>query len=113
MLYKKTLDTYIWWMKQMIEKIEKYSGDIPDYETFINDEKTIDAVITPLTQIWEIASQMSKLYPDKLSIPYSEIIGMRNILVHMYHKVDTRTIWNIITKEIPRLKVLLEKHNLN
>jgi uncharacterized protein with HEPN domain len=35
----------------MIRKIEKYTCDIDSYEDFISDEKNIDAVIPPLTQI--------------------------------------------------------------
>jgi uncharacterized protein with HEPN domain len=53
---------------------------------------------------------MSKLYKSKPDIPYKEIIGFRNILVHMYHKVEAEVIRKIITKNIPVLKDKLKEY---
>ncbi len=96
----------------MIHKIERYSKDCKTYENFVSDEKNIDMVIPPITQIWETAARISKLYPDAIDLPYRQIVGMRNTLIHMYHKVDTEVLRNAITVSIPKLKQILEDNNL-
>lgn len=112
MLHEKTLETYIWRLHDMIRKVEKYSSNWKTYEDFVSEESNIDMVIPPITQIWETASRISKLYPDVLQLPYSEIIGMRNILVHMYHNVDHQVLRKTVTVSIPKLKQILKDHNL-
>lgn len=97
-------------MEEMIEKLEYYTEWLSTYEEFASDQKNIDLAIVPLIQIWEIAWSMSKLYQSKPDIPYKEIIGFRNILVHMYHKVEAEVIRKIITKNIPILKDKLREY---
>lgn len=46
------------------------------------------------------------LYPD---IPWMEIIGLRNRLIHGYDSVDFDILWNIITKDLPPLIEKLER----
>ena len=95
-------------MWQMIDKIERYSAHISSYEEFISDEKNIDLLIPPLTQIGEIAWKIEKLYPDNLELPYRQIKWFRNILVHMYHNINTEQMRFTITHSIPKLKQLLQ-----
>jgi len=104
---KQTLDKYILQILSMIDKIERYTSNIKNYEEFLGNEEKIDACITPFIQIWEIAWQMSRFYPFVQDIPYKDIVGFRNILVHTYHKIDTKAIWSIIQNNLPRLKKLL------
>ncbi len=112
MLHHKSLATYIAWMEEMIQRIELYTKDMT-YEQFVHDTKTVDAVITPLIQIGENAGNMSKFYPDVLQLPYSGIVWMRNILVHMYHKIDVKSIRYVLQNDIPRLKELITQHKCN
>ena len=42
-------------------------------------------------------------------LPWADMIGTRNIIVHGYTKVDDCIIWNIIEKDVPLLKEKLEK----
>ena len=58
----------------MIAKVETYTQDINSYEDFIADERNIDMVIPPITQIGEIAAKIEKLYPDSLHLPYRDIV---------------------------------------
>ena len=41
----------------MIAKIERYSSHVKTYEEFISDERNIDLLIAPLTQIGEISGK--------------------------------------------------------
>jgi uncharacterized protein with HEPN domain len=42
-------------------------------------------------------------------IPWSKMIGMRNILVHDYFRIDTEIVWRVVERDLPNLKKLLQK----
>ena len=81
-----------------------------DFEEFIKDKKTINAVIRSLEVMGEavkkIPSEIRNDYPD---IPLNYIAGMRDKLIHEYHGVDLEILWEVIEKEIPPLKPKFEK----
>jgi len=64
-----------------------------------------DAVIRDLEVIGEAGKRISdKLkdgYPD---VPWRNIAGLRNILIHQYMEVDIAEVWNIIERDLPLLK---------
>ena len=70
----KSLDIYLSRMKEMIEKIEKYTKDIKTFEEFSRNEEKMDACLTPLVQIGEIAAKIDKYFPKELKLPYKDII---------------------------------------
>ena len=45
-------------------------------------------------------------YPD---IPWHDIMGLRDIIVHEYHRVDEEEIFNVIKNDIPGLLVMVQK----
>ena len=47
-----------------------------------------------------------KLVPE---VPWTNVIGMRNVLVHGYFDVDTEAVWETATKDAPALKPAIEK----
>lgn len=47
-----------------------------------------------------------KKYPD---VPWRQIVGLRNILVHMYWGSDPEVLWSIVDKRVPELKVKIDK----
>jgi uncharacterized protein with HEPN domain len=76
-----------------------------EFEDFNRDRKTIDAVVRNL----EIIGEASKNIPDETKILYQDIdwkgiIGLRNRIAHEYFGVSLTIVWNIIKKELPRLK---------
>ncbi len=92
-----------------IEKIESFIEGL-SYEDFINDEKTLYAVIRAL----EIIGEATKKIPDDIrkkvdTIPWKDMAGMRDILVHDYINVDVETVWLTAKEKIPQIKLLLEK----
>ncbi|MBP9842217.1 MAG: DUF86 domain-containing protein, partial [Simkaniaceae bacterium] len=44
-----------------------------------------------------------------LDIPWREVIGMRNQLIHGYFDISSQIIWSTVTKDIPKLIIALEK----
>ncbi|CCK79002.1 conserved uncharacterized protein, DUF86 [Desulfobacula toluolica Tol2] len=73
----------------------------------MKDQKTIDAVIRNLEIIGEAAANVPQEIQDLyVDIPWYQMKGMRNILIHEYFGVDNDVLWNTIKKDLP---VLMEK----
>ena len=80
-----------------------------DEEAFYQDEKTQSAVIHRILLIGEAANRVSKEFQTKhTNIPWREIIGMRNLLIHTYDEVNLSMVWYAATHSVPGLIVLLE-----
>jgi uncharacterized protein with HEPN domain len=87
-----------------IEKVERYIAHC-DREQFLNDEKTIDAVVRNLEIIGEATRRLSDDFTRQhASIPWPQIAGLRNRIVHEYFGLDLDIIWNIVHDDLPRLK---------
>lgn len=85
------------------DKIKLYTSGLA-FEQFINDSKTVDAVIRNFEIIGEAANRLS----DDFKITYSNvnwfrIRGFRNRIVHDYMGIDYQIVWNIIENDLDRL----------
>jgi uncharacterized protein with HEPN domain len=93
---------------EALDRIFRYVQDL-NYDGWIKDQKTIDAVIRNLEIIGEAAAnvpqEIQSLYVD---IPWYQMKGMRNILIHEYFGVDNDVLWNTIKKDLPVLKEKLQ-----
>ena len=86
-----------------IGRIDKHSVD--DQETFFEDEKTQDAILYNLIIIGEAANQVTEDFREKFStIPWSSIIGTRNIITHGYDHVKLEIVWKILQEDLKVLK---------
>ncbi|RLJ06837.1 MAG: DUF86 domain-containing protein [Candidatus Aenigmatarchaeota archaeon] len=92
-----------------IKEIEDFTRNM-NFDDFVNDRKTVNAVIRSLEVMGEAAKkipeEIRKSYPE---IPWKRIAGMRDKLIHEYHGVDLEIVWVVITEEIPPLKSKIEK----
>jgi uncharacterized protein with HEPN domain len=80
------------------------------FQDFACDDKTFDAVIRQLIVLGEAASHVSdEIIASTPEIPWFEIRGMRNIVVHEYFGVNQEIIWQTATKDIQNLLPLLER----
>ncbi len=91
-------------IRESLDKITRYVKNL-EYDTWKNDEKTFDAVIRNLEIIGEAAHQIPRhiqeKYPD---IPWLQMKGMRNMLIHEYFGVDADILWQTICEDLPDLK---------
>lgn len=83
-----------------IAKIKEYTKDINEKE-FRQDSQIQDAVVRRFEIIGEAVKHISQEFKDKhAEIPWREISGTRNILIHEYFGVNLERIWKTIKKDI-------------
>ena len=55
-----------------------------------------------------LTKYLRKLDPSN-AIPWQDISGMRNRLIHAYFDVDLDVVWSTVTKDLPSLKAELDR----
>jgi uncharacterized protein with HEPN domain len=90
-----------------INQIEEYTEYLT-FEEFLEKRLVQDAVIRQLEIIGEATKNLSlnttESYPQ---IPWKEIAGMRDKLIHVYFGVDLEEVWNTAKRDIPELKTVI------
>ena len=96
-------------MIEYIDKALRYTNGC-DFNTFSNNEEKVDATVFAISQIGELVKNIEKdtmtKYPN---IEWIIIKNLRNKIVHDYEGIKLNFIWDIITSDIPKLKLNLEK----
>lgn len=83
-------------MLEAAEKIKKYTAGY-DLDSFLADEKTVDAAIRNFEIIGEAANRIDSDFRDQTpEIEWRRIRGFRNRLIHEYFGIDNNVIWGII-----------------
>jgi uncharacterized protein with HEPN domain len=80
-----------------------------DHDSFQRDEKTVDAVVRNLEIIGEAARQLPENFTVRYpGVPWRQIAGLRNRIVHDYFGLDLEIIWQVIRHDLPQLRAGLE-----
>jgi uncharacterized protein with HEPN domain len=92
---------------EAVRKILTYTADVTLTEFLANDEKQ-DAVLRRILVVGEatkrLSSEFRQRYPE---IPWRDIAGIRDIIVHDYNRVDPETIWDVVQNDLPGLMIFL------
>ena len=97
---------------KMIESIEKIRSYVQgcSFEEFSNNDMLIDACVFNLSQLGEIANKIDKEFEEAQSqIPWRQIYGLRNRIIHDYDGINLTLIWEIIADDLPKLLEELNK----
>ncbi len=79
-------------------------------QTFGEDDSAAPATIRFLEIIGEAARRVSAEFREKhAEIPWAQLIGTRNLLIHAYASVDLAIVWKICQTSVPELVAALEK----
>lgn len=109
-------------LRQRLQDILDMSAEIKTFTAgmsfadFEKDPKTVKAVLYNLAVIGEVAGQLlpeaESLYPE---IPWVDIRGIRNLIIHEYFRVNLSIVWETIQTDLPplvcQIEELLEKLN--
>lgn len=94
-------------IREAIKRVESYVADM-NYDDFLKDTKTQDAVVRNLEIIGEAVKNISGAAKDKYKIDWKNIAGMRDKIIHFYFGVKWEAVWSVIKNEIPDLKRTIE-----
>jgi uncharacterized protein with HEPN domain len=91
------------------EKVLHYCKDVNE-DTFTSDVKLVEACVFNLIQIGELARRFDTEFLEKhKDIPWNQIRGLRNRIVHDYEGIDLLLIWDIINGDEGGLTELINK----
>lgn len=84
------------------------------FETFLADDKTVDAVVRNFEIIGEAARQIPETFKETYpGIPWRDMADFRNVLIHEYFGVDLGILWQVIEMNLGELKKQLQElHSL-
>ena len=84
-------------------KILSYTNGM-SFDNFINDDKTVDAVVRNFEIIGEAASRVpGDFKSNHPEIEWRRMTGLRNRIIHEYFGVDYATVWKIKEENVPEL----------
>lgn len=91
-----------------IQKIERYSK--VGHDQLVAESMRHDAVIRQLEIIGEATKRLS---PQNLGqhpeVPWRQVAGMRDVLIHDYMGVDLERVWNVVHRDLPLLRKAVEE----
>ena len=103
---------YTLYLKDILAAIESIEGFIAglDLDTFQTDDKTTSAVMRKLEIMGEAVKQLpEEIRQEHSQVPWKEIAGMRDKLIHFYFGIDYPLVWNAITERLPQVKQEIQK----
>ena len=102
----------VYYIKQSLDELNilvEYASEIDSYESLMSNRKNIDSIMFRLIQLIEDIKNISIEFKNMhLDIPWGDIIGFRNGIVHEYGKTDYTIVYEIIKRDIFELKDLFE-----
>ena len=89
---------------ECIEKVEEYTTG-KSRQDFLDSTQLQDAVIRRIEIIGEAARNIPKSIQEEYpQVRWDEAKGMRNILIHEYFGVDLELTWQVVQRDLPKLK---------
>lgn len=85
--------------------ILEYCGGCGSREAFEDNTMRVEATVFNLMQLGELAKHSldDDVKKEITTIPWQQIYGMRNRIVHGYSGVNMQIVWDTVSEDIPRL----------
>ena len=100
---KRTERLYLTDLRDAIDKILGYTSS--GKEDIFADSRTQDAVLRNIEVIGEavrgITDDTRTAHPE---IPWREMAGMRDRIIHDYFRVDVDVVWDVVSQDLPPLR---------
>lgn len=91
-----------------IAAIEDFTSGGKD--AFFNSRLIRDAVVRNLEIIGEATKQVTRATREAhRDVPWREMAGLRDVLIHDYFGVDIGIVWNVVARELPTLKNMIKE----
>jgi uncharacterized protein with HEPN domain len=90
-----------------IKRILRYTANISRTNLETNDEK-LSAILYQITIIGEATKRLSQTFREQHpEIPWREMAGMRDVIVHEYDQLDFDVIWDVVQNKLSSLQTLI------
>jgi uncharacterized protein with HEPN domain len=101
----RSVDILLGEILEAIELLRGYTADL-DLNEFKGNVEKQDAVMRRI----EIIGEAVKGVPDLIktahpNVPWRDIAGAREVLVHEYFRVDLEMAWDMVKKDLPMLEL--------
>ena len=102
-------DLYLLDMLVAARKAARFAADVT-YSQFERSDLHQNAIIKVVEIVGEAASRVSEVTKEAHpEVPWQEIVGLRNRIVHAYFEIDLELIWQIVHEDVPVLIDRLEQ----
>jgi uncharacterized protein with HEPN domain len=95
-------------INQAIESIEYYVSNQTE-SSFCSNNLVHDAVLFQFTVIGEAINHVDKAILDKYNYSWFKVRAFRNLIAHEYFNIKLEAVWYIIEKDLPELKMIINK----
>ena len=95
------------YLHHILDAIERIAGYVQGVSAkqFLENALIQDGVVHQLEIAGEASRNLSNEVRQKYSgVPWSQIIGLRNRIIHVYFNVNLRIVWEIVQNDLPLLK---------
>lgn len=105
----RDLRLYLQDILESISAIEEYTRKLSEKE-FLSKQQVQDAVLRRFEIIGEAVKKVDENFKREHSdVPWKEIAGMRDILIHEYFGVNLKRVWLVIKNDLPVFKKEITK----
>jgi uncharacterized protein with HEPN domain len=106
--HPERVEDYLAHVAQAIERARRYVAPLPDLHAFEQNPLVQDAVVRNIEIIGEAANRINRAAPEFVAqhpeLPWDDMRGMRNIVIHAYFAVDLQIVWRTVQEDLPKLK---------
>jgi uncharacterized protein with HEPN domain len=108
MNHPERVEDFLEHIAEAIERAIEYVQPLDSVSAFKQNRRDRDAVIRNIEIIGEAASRIGKHAPEFVAahpeLPWIEMRGMRNKMIHDYFDVNLNVVWNTVKEDLPALK---------
>jgi uncharacterized protein with HEPN domain len=106
---KREFLDYLRDIQEALEKLDEFTRGM-NFEAFVRDDKTSFAVIRALEIVGEAAKKIPKSFRSRYPVvPWQDMAGMRDKLIHDYFGVDLRVVWKTLQIDLPPLQAIFHR----